>query len=141
MQYAIMQWDELVTVVAPNHPWARRTSPITLEELAKTPLVTREQGSGTRDTLNTVMAPRLLAEPAVELTSNAAARVATIAGVAPAVLSYLAVKEAIDSRKLVLVPVQDLQIRRMLRAIWTGPQRLRGTAGKLLELAYATDTA
>lgn len=39
--------DHLVVVVAPAHPWARRTA-ITLEELAAASLIQREAGSGTR---------------------------------------------------------------------------------------------
>ncbi|MGW3625288.1 LysR family transcriptional regulator [Streptomyces sp. NPDC000880] len=41
--------DELVVVVAPGHPWARRRKPLPLRTLAATPLIVREQGSGTRD--------------------------------------------------------------------------------------------
>lgn len=41
--------DELVVVVAPGHPWARRRQPLPLRTLAATPLIVREQGSGTRD--------------------------------------------------------------------------------------------
>ena len=32
----------------PGHDWARRTRPVSLAELASTPLVVRESGSGTR---------------------------------------------------------------------------------------------
>ncbi|MER5185236.1 LysR substrate-binding domain-containing protein [Streptomyces sp. NPDC002896] len=41
--------DELVLVVAPGHPWAKRRKPLPLRALAATPLIVREQGSGTRD--------------------------------------------------------------------------------------------
>lgn len=43
--------DELVVVVAPAHPWVRRRQPITIDEFAVTPLIVREHGSGTRETL------------------------------------------------------------------------------------------
>ncbi|MGH3425518.1 MAG: LysR family transcriptional regulator, partial [Nocardioidaceae bacterium] len=42
--------DHLSVVVAPAHPWARRRRPITATELARTALVQREDGSGTRET-------------------------------------------------------------------------------------------
>jgi DNA-binding transcriptional LysR family regulator len=40
--------DRLAVVVAPGHPWARRHRPLSAAELAATPLVLRERGSGTR---------------------------------------------------------------------------------------------
>ncbi|WP_425302539.1 LysR substrate-binding domain-containing protein, partial [Nocardia cyriacigeorgica] len=39
--------DRLVVVVAPGHRWARRGS-VGVDELAETPLLQRETGSGTR---------------------------------------------------------------------------------------------
>ncbi|MFD0867374.1 LysR family transcriptional regulator, partial [Tessaracoccus lubricantis] len=44
--------DRLVVVVAPDHPWAERRGGVTVEELAATPLVEREPGSGTRSFLD-----------------------------------------------------------------------------------------
>ena len=43
--------DRLAVVVAPGHPWTRRRDGISAVELAATPLVSREGGSGTRETL------------------------------------------------------------------------------------------
>ncbi|MEO8283000.1 MAG: LysR substrate-binding domain-containing protein [Pseudarthrobacter sp.] len=45
---AAVQDDDMVLVVAPEDPWARRRTPVTAVELAATALVTREHGSGTR---------------------------------------------------------------------------------------------
>src|SRR5215470_2242106 len=47
----IIGHDRLAVVVAPSHPWARRRRGISAAELASTSLVSREGGSGTRDTL------------------------------------------------------------------------------------------
>src|SRR5699024_4608604 len=44
---AVIQDDELIVATAPWHPWAHSQRAISLEELAETPLVVREQGSGT----------------------------------------------------------------------------------------------
>src|SRR5215472_1413444 len=51
--------DRLVVVVAPGHPWARRRRGVGAAELASTPLVGREGGSGTRDTLSAALAAAL----------------------------------------------------------------------------------
>ncbi|MEV6347407.1 LysR family transcriptional regulator [Actinoplanes sp. NPDC051851] len=109
--------DDLVLVVPPGHPWARRRTPITAAELGGTALVTRERGSGTRDFLAAALrrANAEPAEPALELSTTAAVRAAVLAGAAPAVLSRLAVGN--DLRQ---VAVQGLDLRRDLRAIWTG---------------------
>jgi DNA-binding transcriptional LysR family regulator len=42
--------DELVVVVAPDHPWVGRAA-ITVEDIRHEPLILRERGSGSRDTL------------------------------------------------------------------------------------------
>ena len=44
--------DRLVVVVARSHPWSRRTGRLGPDELAQTPLIQRERGSGTRSTLD-----------------------------------------------------------------------------------------
>src|SRR5487761_2319261 len=46
----IVRDDNLVVIVAPSHRWARRAA-VTAIELAATPLVLREFGSGTREVL------------------------------------------------------------------------------------------
>lgn len=110
--------DRLVVVVSPGHDWARRTRPVTRQELASTPLVVREPGSGTRVSYEQAMTGFRLAAPALELTGNAAVRVAVAAGAGPAVLSELAVHAAVASGELRAVMVEGLTIERPLRAVW-----------------------
>src|SRR5690349_8513878 len=50
---AVIAHDHLIVVVAPGHPWARRRRPLPAAELASTPLILREKGSGTRQVLDT----------------------------------------------------------------------------------------
>lgn len=135
---AIVCRDELVLVVAAAHPWARRTMQVSAEELAWTPRVVREQGSGTRVALDQAFAKRglTMAEPALVTTSNAAVRVAVAAGLAPAVLSRLAVADALASGSLVEVDCM-LRLRRSLRVAWTGPRQLTGAAADLVRVASA----
>ena len=86
VQHQVIARDELHVVVERAHPWARRRSPLTLTELASTPLVLREHGSGTRRALEDAAGRRglQLVPPAQEMSSNAAVRIAAAAGVAPA---------------------------------------------------------
>jgi DNA-binding transcriptional LysR family regulator len=110
--------DRLVVVVSPGHDWARRTRPVTRQELAATALIVREPGSGTRVSYEQAMTGFHLAPPALELTGNAAVRVAVAAGAGPAVLSELAVHAAVASGELRAVMVDGLTIERPLRAVW-----------------------
>ncbi|WP_310962844.1 LysR family transcriptional regulator [Nocardioides terrisoli] len=125
--------DELVLVVPPEHPWSRRRRRVTAEELTGTPLLTREPGSGTRVALEEALGTPVLA--AQELSSNAAIRVGVQSGGAPAVLSRLAVTEALAAGALLEVPLSGVDLSRQLRAVWTGPRRLSGLAADLVDVA------
>ena len=127
----VVAHDDLVLVVAPQHPWAAR-SRVRAEELAATPLVARESGSGTRVALRRALAPLDVAPPALELASNAAVRVSAAAGTAPAVLSRLAVDDALRAGTLVGVGVDGVDLTRNLRAVWAGPRRLTNPAAAAL---------
>lgn len=127
--------DELVVVVAPQHDWARREEPLTLAELAATPLVVREGGSGTRDAFEELVPDAARTPPVQELGSNAAVRVAVVSGAGPAVLSMLAVRSPLEAGQLHRVPVAGTRLRRPLTAVWKGPRRLSGPAAELVDVA------
>ncbi|NEC74010.1 LysR family transcriptional regulator, partial [Streptomyces rochei] len=52
---AVIAHDRLIVVAAPGHPWARRRRPLRAAELAATPLILREKGSGTRQVLDAAL--------------------------------------------------------------------------------------
>lgn len=147
LQSLVIASDELVLVVAPGHPWARRRSGISAAELAATPLISREAGSGTRRSLEHTLAqlPRPLAmiEPAAELPTTAAIRATVVAGRVPAVLSALAVGDDVASGRLVAVRLTDVRLVRPLTAIWRPAVRahpnaaLPNAALDLLAVAHA----
>ena len=116
--------DRLAVVVAPGHRWARR-SHVSAAELAATPLVSREGGSGTRDTLSTALAATLgphaaQARAALSVSTTAAVRAAALAGAAPAVVSELAVAGDLAVGRLIEIQIPELDLRRVLRVIWDG---------------------
>jgi DNA-binding transcriptional LysR family regulator len=129
--------DTLAVVVPPGHRWARRRRPVAAAELAATPLVLREEGSGTRESFLAALAAAGLAPapPAVELGSTAAIKAAVAAGEGPGVLSRLAVATEIEAGALVDVPVADLHLRRRFRAVWAGTSAPGGPASTLLAVA------
>jgi molybdate transport repressor ModE-like protein len=133
--------DRLVVVVRPDHKWARRRAPVSPAELAATPLVEREEGSGTRQSLHQTLAGYLgkdieLAAPAMQLTTSTAIRQAVSAGAGPAVLSILAVRDVLGAGLLTVVPVAGVDFHRKLRAVWLGaPQPPAGPPRDLVAIA------
>jgi molybdate transport repressor ModE-like protein len=130
--------DRLEVVVAPGHPWSTREQAVPAEELAATALIQREPGSGTRYTLERVLAGcRPLSEPLMEASSTTAVRSAAAAGLAPAVLSSLAVSADVAAGLLLAVEVSGIDMRREIRAVWPVGQPLPAPARDLLAVASA----
>ncbi|MFF3271257.1 LysR family transcriptional regulator [Streptomyces chrestomyceticus] len=135
---AVIGHDRLVVVAALAHPWARRRTELTAAELAATPLILRERGSGTRQVLDAALAGHGgLAAPLLELASTTAVKAAAVSGAGPSVLSELAVGEELAARRLVEVPVLGTPFGRELRAVWPAGQRPAGPARHLLGLTRA----
>ncbi|MDH6135549.1 DNA-binding transcriptional LysR family regulator [Kitasatospora sp. MAA4] len=136
LRTAVVAHDRLVVVTAPGHPWTRRKQPLTGAELASTPLVLREAGSGTRDTLQRALrAWNGPCEPVLELGSTTPLRAAAAGGAAPAVLSQLAVADDLAARRLVEIPTtDDLALQRTLRAVWRKDTELTDPAQHLLRI-------
>jgi len=137
--------DEMLVVTAPGHPWARRHDPLPLAELAATPLVMREAGSGTRVTLTDYLAaqhPPLSARIAMELGTSAAVRSAIAAGVGPGVLSRLAVRDDLVLGRLVAIEIAGPPLTRQLTAVWRPDlDPLPPEGARLLAVAKATTKA
>lgn len=129
--------DRLTLVVASTHPWARRRT-VGPALLARTSLVSREQGSGTRTMLEQALhhaGHPPTATPALELGSTTSIKNAVARGTAPAVLSSLAVSPELAAGTLVAVPVSGLDLSRTLRAVWPAHRRLTPPAQALLTIA------
>ncbi|MFF3332025.1 LysR family transcriptional regulator [Streptomyces sp. NPDC002888] len=129
---AVIAHDRLIVVTAPAHPWARRRRPLAGDELATTPLILREKGSGTRQVLDVALGG--LARPLIELSSTTAVKAAAVSGAGPAVLSELAVGEELAMRRLVSIPLDGVRLHRSLRAVWPVGHRPTGPARELLSL-------
>jgi DNA-binding transcriptional LysR family regulator len=129
--------DELVLVVAPSHPWAKRRK-VTAAKAAATPLVSRESGSGTRQAWEHALKAAGVtqnAEPLLEMSSTTAIKAAAIGGIGPAVLSVHAVEADLATRQLIRVEVSDVDLHRALRAVWPAGRTPRGPASDLLSIA------
>ena len=138
---AVIGRDRLMVVVPPGHAWTRRRQALGGRELAETRLVHREADSGTRTALAAALAEHgQMATPLLELSSTSAVRSAVLAGAGPAVLSSLAVRDDLAGGRLVEVAVPDLDLRRLLRAVWPQGQAPTGPGRDLLAIASRSAT-
>lgn len=140
LHHRIVARDELILVANPDDPLAAKGA-VTLGELAQTRLVTREAGSGTRSSFERLCADHghaELAAPEAVVPTSAGVRAAVIAGVAPAVLSTLAVRDDLALGRLVQVTITDARLVRPLTAVWHTEFEPGSAADRLLEVARNT---
>lgn len=132
--------DHLVVVVAADHPWRRRRTNPGPHELAAASLIVREQGSGTRITLEHALtrAGHPHGASRLELASTAAIKSAVQTGQGVGVLSGLAVADDIASGRLYAIPVDGIDLRRKLRITWRAGTTLTGPAAELAACALRT---
>ena len=127
--------DELVVVVAPDHPLARSrrvTGPQLMEEL----LLLREEGAGTRDVmLSALRRRRWTPRRSFEVNSTEAIKGLVAAGVGWALLSARAVRDELQLGELRRVEVQDFVLRRTLSWIRWKARRLGPAATAFRSLA------
>lgn len=131
--------DELVVVVGASHAWAGRRRAVTVRELARTPLIVREEGSGTRRLLELALAaldpPLAPHAPASVLPTTTAIRSTIASGAAPGVLSSLAIRDDVTLGRLIPVRVTGVTLIRPLTAIWARkPAGLSANAERLLSV-------
>lgn len=134
-------WDRVVVAVRPDHPWGRRGSPLPAHELAAAKLAVREDGSGTRETMERALAQHgMTLRPGMVLPSNTALKSAATAGMGPVVVSERALAAEMSSGELIAVSVADLDLRRPLSAVWRAGQRLSPTGLALLRAAATAES-
>ena len=107
--------DTLVLAVPPEHPWVTRKT-VAVEDVKREPLILRERGSGSRETLEHALAEAgadLAAFTVVgEIASTQAVKQAVRAGLGVSFVSRLAVDDECRARLLACVKVRDLNVSR-----------------------------
>lgn len=127
--------DSLVVVVAPSHPWSSRKKIVTPRELARTPLVMREKGSGTREVFERALHEQGLSPATLSvLSSNTAIKAMVGSGTAPGVLSRLVTRHEVESGKLAVANVRGMALSRSINAVWLKHKQLSHAARRLLGL-------
>lgn len=133
MNEQVVGADEIIAVASPRHEWTA-TRRVDLATFASTPMVLRERGSGTRESLVAELARLGHDSPpsVLDLGSISAVRIAVINGASPTVISRLAVADDLATGRLVEINVKGLRIERMLRAIWLSGHKPNRLAQALL---------
>ena len=116
LQTLVVAGDEIVAVVAADHPWARRRS-VTVGDLRTDSYLTREAASGTR-----AVATSALARAGVELipalqAASAQSLKRALGGGGFTLISRLTIEVEERAGVLVGLPVRGLDLHRELRAI------------------------
>jgi DNA-binding transcriptional LysR family regulator len=131
--------DDLAVAVSPDHPWADGR-PVGPGDLASAGLLVREPGSGTGETLDRALAATgHEVTPALELASNTALKSAAIARMGPVVLSAIAIAHEFETRTLVEVNLDGVDLSRPLTVIWIDSTSLSHEAVTLFLNAVGAD--
>ncbi len=105
--------DEMVTIVAPNHPLTRSGEPVTINRLCEEPFVVREPGSGTRLALDGALAERhLTIRPVMSFGNIEAIKRAVAAGIGVAFVSALTIDLETAAGSLAVIELADFTLRR-----------------------------
>jgi DNA-binding transcriptional LysR family regulator len=122
--------DELVVVVAADHPWARRRS-VGVSDLSREPYLTRERYSGTRAVVTAALSQAgVELEPALVTPSIQGLKRAVLAG-GFTVLSRVAVEGEVAAGTLRALGVRGMDLGRELRAVRDRRPARGSAAGRL----------
>jgi DNA-binding transcriptional LysR family regulator len=127
--------DELAVVVGSRHPWAARSTPLTVPELAAAPLVLREPGSGLREFTDELLSDANASPSYVELPSNAAIKQAVATSRWVTVLNVSTVRAELTEGRLHRVAVDQEMPAKPIFAAWSGRRALPEYAQELVEIA------
>ncbi len=126
--------DELLLIVSPRHPWAKRRE-IAPRELAEVPFLMREQGSATR-----LVTERALREAgvkvkiAMELDHIEAIKQAVMAGLGVAFVSTYAVRGEMTTQRLRAARLKGLRVRRHFHVIHNEARTLTASGRAFMAL-------
>lgn len=104
--------DELVLICSSGHPWAAKGA-VSPGELEKAEFIVREQGSGTREMFESVMAAKGVKWRRTGVYNNAETiKKAVEAGLGVSVISKMAVEAELESGELAAVQIRGMRFKR-----------------------------
>jgi DNA-binding transcriptional LysR family regulator len=129
--------NPLVVIAAPTHPCAA-LSEISLQRLARETFVVREPGSGTRAVIERHFAEMGVDySPGCEFNTNEAIKQAVQAGLGLAAVSQQTIELELETRRLVVLPVDGFPIIRRWYVVHRSEKRLSAAATAFVELLLA----
>jgi DNA-binding transcriptional LysR family regulator len=130
--------DELVLIVPPDHPWARRRE-IQLSQLEGERLLVREEGSATRQvTERALQRAGGHIKASMELGHTEAIKQAVIAGLGIAFVSIHAIRGELATGRLRAMRLRGLRIQRHFHIIHNDARTLSASARTFIELLKDT---
>jgi DNA-binding transcriptional LysR family regulator len=91
----------------------------TQEIFEKIPLIFREKGSGTRQTMESfINKNNILVLKKMELSSNEAVKQALLAGLGYSIMPLIGIRNELQNKELHLIPVKGLPIKTTWRLVW-----------------------
>lgn len=98
------------------------------------PLIYREKGSGTRQTMeNFLESNNLTAIKKMELTSNEAVKQALLAGLGYSIMPLIGIKNELHNKELQIIPVKGLPIKTNWSLIWLKEKNLSPVSKAFLD--------
>jgi DNA-binding transcriptional LysR family regulator len=137
--------DELVVVAPAGHRWCGR-SEVSLERLAREPMVLREPGSGTRAVFEAAIADRRpegleSLNIAAELGSTTAVKEAVLDDLGVGVLSIKAVARELDSGRVILVRLAGVEMSRSIDCVVHRRRTISPVARSFVQHLLPADSA
>ncbi|MGI8484759.1 MAG: LysR family transcriptional regulator [Thermomicrobiales bacterium] len=125
--------DELVLIVAPGHALMQH-APVSREDLAATPFLMRESGSGTREVVEQALAGwEIVPNVMMELGHTEAIKNAVAAGLGVSILPRMTVARDVVDGRLAILPIAVGRILRNLLAVQRSPGFLAPATRAFLE--------
>ncbi len=126
-QEEVLLENELFLVA--NHKMKTGKKELTIEDIKVLPLIFRENGSGTRSTMELFFNKYKTKEiKRMELTSNEAVKQAVLAGLGVSIMPLIGIRNEVKSGKLKIVPAAGLPIKTKWRLIWLKEKHLSPVA-------------
>ncbi len=102
------------------------------------PLIYREDGSGTRATMQRYFQKaNIVPHVQLELTSNEAVKQAVMAGLGFSILSVLSIKNELKQKEIKIIPVKGLPLTEHWRLIWLRKKKMSEVAKAFLQYVQA----
>ncbi|XER05877.1 HTH-type transcriptional regulator CysL [Sporomusa rhizae] len=126
--------DELVLVSDTSHPLAKKGT-VELSELNNMPFIVREEGSGTRELFESVMASHGINWEVAGVYNNAEAIKHTVAaGLGISVMSRLTVQKEVNRNELAIVEIEGMYFKRQFHIVYHKQKYITPVLNEFIQL-------